>query len=98
MSSKHPTEIILHPVMSEKSIDLTGMNKYVFMVDERATKAEIKWAVKQLYGVDAIKVNIIKLPAKPKRWGVHRYRTKRRVKAVVTLEPGQNIPDITEAV
>ena len=96
--SRPATEIILSPVLSEKSMDIASQGKYVFMVDERATKIEIKHAIKELYGVTVTDVNIVKLPRKPKYGRRRRYYTKRRIKAVVTLASGQTIPEITEAV
>jgi len=96
--SKPATEIILSPVLSEKSMDIASQGKYVFMVDDRASKIEIKRAIKELYGVTVTDVNIVKLPRKPKQGRGRRYFTRKRIKAVVTLAPGQTIPEITEAV
>lgn len=79
-------------------MDITSQGKYVFMVNDRATKPQIKQAIKELYGVNVTSVNIVKLPSKPKRWGFRRFRTSGRVKAIVTLASGESIPEITEAV
>ncbi|OGK12053.1 MAG: 50S ribosomal protein L23, partial [Candidatus Riflebacteria bacterium RBG_13_59_9] len=55
-------------MISEKSMDYTEQGKYVFLVTPRATKAEIRRAVSEIYGVDVVKVNIVNLPRKPKHW------------------------------
>jgi len=98
MSDWHPGDVLIHPVVSEKSMEIAAQGRYVFVVSRRATKTEVKRAVRELYGVDVVKVSIINLPGKPKVWRMHRFRTPRRRKAIVTLAPGQNIPQITEAV
>jgi large subunit ribosomal protein L23 len=55
-----PHEVIMYPLMTEQSIYMIeNENKLVFMVDRRATKHEISWAVRELYGVDAEKVNTL---------------------------------------
>lgn len=94
----HPSKVILYPVISEKSMEIAAQGKYVFIVAEKTTKAEVKRALSELYGVDVVKVNMVNLPRKPKNWGRHAYKTGKRRKAVVTLSEGQNIPEITEAV
>ncbi len=93
----HPADIIVCPVISEKSMDYTEQGKYVFLVTPRATKAAIRRAVSEIYGVDVVKVNIVTLPRKPKHWGRYRFKTGKTRKAVVTLAEGQAIPQITEA-
>ncbi len=98
MNRRHSTQIILYPVLSEKSMDIATKGKYVFMVDDLATKTEIRRAIKELYGVRVLDVNIVKLPRKQKRWGMRKYMTRPRVKAIVSLAPGETIPEITEAV
>ncbi len=98
MNRSRSADLILYPVLSEKSMDVSAQGKYVFMVDQRATKPDIKSAIRDLYGVTVRDVHIVKLPSKPKRWGFRRFKTKVRVKAIVTLAEGQTIPEITEAV
>lgn len=98
MSEWHPTDVLIHPVVSEKSMDIAAQGRYVFVVSPNATKADVRRAVRELYGVEVVKVNIINLPGKPKMWRMHRFRTPRRRKAIVTLAAGQSIPEITEAV
>lgn len=97
-SDWHPSKVVLYPVISEKSMEIAAQGKYIFIVADKATKAEIKRALSELYGVDVVKVNTVSLPRKPKNWGRHAYKTGKKRKAIVTLSEGQNIPEITEAV
>ncbi len=98
MSELTAPEIILRPVVSEKSIDESGRGKYTFAVHERANKIQIKAAIEQLYEkekVTVVSVNVLTTKAKEKRRGTRRgritgYTTPWR-KAIVTLAPGQKI-------
>jgi len=84
--------IIKKPWITEKAGALSAMGKYVFIVKEKASKPEIKKAMKEIYKVDAVAVNMVNRPAKRKRFGggpasaVGGYR-----KAIVTLKKGQKI-------
>ena len=98
MSELSAPEIILRPVVSEKSIDESGRGKYTFAVHERANKIQIKAAIEQLYEkekVTVVSVNVLTTKAKEKRRGTRRGRivghTTPWRKAVVTLAPGQKI-------
>lgn len=85
------TFLIKKPRITEKATDLSGSGKYVFIVRQSATKKEIQKALREIYRVDAVKVNIINLPAKPKRFrGIKGKRTGVK-KAIVTLKQGQKI-------
>ena len=98
MSVLTAPEIILRPVISEKSIDESGRGKYTFAVSDRANKIQIKAAVEELYAkekVTVVGVNVLTTKAKEKRRGTRRgrisgYTTPWR-KAIVTLAPGQKI-------
>jgi len=98
MSALTAPEIILRPVISEKSIDESGRGKYTFAVHRDANKIQIKAAVEQLYRsekVTVVSVNVLTTKAKEKRRGtrggpVSGYTTPWR-KAIVTLAPGQKI-------
>lgn len=84
-------DIILKPVISEKTTELMGINKYVFRVSMKANKLMVAHAVKELFGVDPEKVNVMTVRGKNRRL---RYRIGKRSawkKAVVTLKPGQKI-------
>ncbi len=84
--------LIKKPWVTEKSTRLAEERKYVFMVKPHASKPEIKKAVKEIYKVDAVAVNVLNRAAKRKRFGgvmkgeIGAYR-----KAIVTLKEGQKI-------
>lgn len=85
------TFLIKKPLISEKATDLSATGKYVFIVAPSATKKEVAKALREIYRVDAIKVNIVNLPAKPRRFrGLKSYRSGAK-KAIVTLKGGQKI-------
>jgi len=83
--------VLIRPLISEKATFLSGENKYVFEVSCQATKPEIKQAVKDVYGVEPIGVNVISVGGKARRYGRTLGRTKNRKKAIVTLSAGQSI-------
>jgi large subunit ribosomal protein L23 len=91
-------EIILRPVISEKSMDESSRGKYTFAVHPDANKIEIKAAIEELYKtekVTVVGVNVLTTKAKEKRRGTRRGRivgfTTPWRKAIVTLAPGQKI-------
>ena len=88
---KTPHDIILYPIISEKSYRAMDEGKYTFMVDERANKTEIKDAVEKIFDVKVVKVNTIKVRGKPRRRGLVVGRTSGGKKAIVTLAKGQKI-------
>jgi large subunit ribosomal protein L23 len=88
---KDPRDIIIRPVISEKSYALLDHNKYTFEVHPKARKTEIRQAVEEIFNVKVTGVNTIKVPPKPRRRGWTSGRTAARKKAVVTLAPGYNI-------
>ena len=87
----NPNDIIIRPVVSEKSTELMEQNKYVFEVAFKANKKMVKDAVKELFGVQAEKVNIIRVRGKVKRLRYRVGRTAAWKKAVVTLKIGDKI-------
>ena len=98
MSVLSAPEIVLRPVISEKSIDESNRGKYTFAVHPDANKIQIKAAVEELYSkekVTVVAVNVLTSKAKEKRRGTKRGRitghTPAWRKAVVTLAPGQKI-------
>ena len=98
MSELSASDIILRPVISEKSIDESGRGKYTFAVHAKANKIQIKAAIEELYSkekVTVVAVNVMTRKAKEKRRGTKRGRvigyTSAWRKAVVTLAPGQKI-------
>lgn len=98
MSALTAPEIVLRPVVSEKSIDESSRGKYTFAVHPEANKIQIKAAIEELYEkekVTVVSVNVLTTKAKEKRRGTRRgritgYTTPWR-KAIVTLAPGQKI-------
>ena len=78
-------DIIIEPVLSEKSYDGIAMKRYTFKVATDATKPEIAKAVEELFGVEVAKVNTINMKKKPKRLGYHFGHTSEWKKAIVTL-------------
>ncbi|HEY7523856.1 MAG TPA: 50S ribosomal protein L23 [Candidatus Limnocylindrales bacterium] len=98
MSTLGAAQVIIRPVISEKSIDESSRGKYTFAVHEKANKIQIKAAVEELYrkeAVTVVAVNVLTTKAKEKRRGTRRgrvigYTTPWR-KAIVTLAPGQKI-------
>ncbi len=89
MSRLH--QIIIRPVMTEKTTQLDEHNKVVFRVAKSATKPEIRTAVEKLFGVKVTSVNTANMPGKPKRFGkviAHRSGYK---KAIVTLAEGETL-------
>ena len=87
----NPRQVILEPVVSEKSYALMADGKYTFRVDERAHKTQIREAVEEIFGVGVIEVRTIKVRSKPKRRGLHRGTTRSWKKAIVQLAPGDRI-------
>jgi len=83
--------VIKQPWITEKATALSSRGQYVFMVQPAATKNEIKKAIKEFYKVDAVRVNIVNLPRKTKRFRGVAYEKSGPKKAVVTLKPGQTI-------
>lgn len=89
---KNPRDVILEPVVSEKSYDLIeDSNTYTFVVDRRSSKTEIKEAVQSIFGVKVIRVNTMNRKGKQKRtgWVVGRRSDSKR--ALVTLAAGNEI-------
>ena len=86
-----PRQIILEPVVSEKSYALMADRKYTFRVDDRAHKTQIADAVERIFDVGVLEVRTSKVRAKPKRRGVHSGRTRSWKKAIVQLAPGDSI-------
>ena len=92
--SLHIYEIIKRPVITEKSSLMAAeLNQYVFEVDTRANKIQIKEAVESIFDVDVVKVATIIMPLKRSRRGRKYYqRSPEWKKAIVTLPKGQTIP------
>ena len=86
-----PTDILIAPVVSEKSYALIEDGKYAFRVHPDAHKTQIRQAVEELFDVHVEKVNVLKVRPKPKRRGLIRGQRKGWKKAVVQLRSGETI-------
>jgi large subunit ribosomal protein L23 len=84
-------EIIVRPVVSEKSYDLIAENRYTFEVDKRATKPQIATAVEDIFGVTVTKVNTMNVSGKPRRLRWQQGHTRSWKKAIVTVKDGDSI-------
>lgn len=78
-------DVIIKPVLTEKSNDGINAKRYVFIVDPRADKTQIKAAVEKAFGVSVESVNVVNVPGKPKRQGRTSGYTAARKKAYVQL-------------
>jgi large subunit ribosomal protein L23 len=86
--NRDPRDILLAPVVSEKSYRLLDENKYTFLVDPRANKTEIKIAVEQVFGVTVAAVNTMNREGKRRRTKFGTGQRKSTKRAVVTLKDG----------
>jgi len=89
--SLHPNQVLLAPVVSEKSYSLITDRKYTFKVHEDAHKTQIRQAVEELFEVKVQSVNIVKVQSKPKRRGLSRGHRPGWKKAIVQLREGHEI-------
>ncbi|WP_432404494.1 50S ribosomal protein L23 [Wukongibacter sp. M2B1] len=80
-----PYDIVIKPIITEKSMEDMAESKYTFEVDKTANKAEVKKAVEQLFGVKVDKVSTMNVKGKEKRMGRHVGRRKDWKKAIVKL-------------
>ena len=80
-------DIIIKPVITEKSMTTLDAKRYTFRVQSNATKSEIAKAVEEMFDVEVASVNTINVKKKPKRLGVHAGYTSAWKKAIVTLKP-----------
>lgn len=89
--SLHPNQVLIAPVVSEKSYSLITDRKYTFRVHENAHKTQVRQAVEELFEVQVQSVNIVKVQPKPKRRGATRGRKPGWKKAIVQLKEGHEI-------
>ena len=91
-----PYDVILRPVLSEKSMTnmMEGSSKYTFYVHPQATRSQVKDAMRKVFEVDVVKINISNLRGKERTMGRYRGLRPKRKKAVVTLKPGQRITQL----
>ena len=86
------TQVLLAPVVSEKSYSLIEEHKYSFKVHPDAHKTQVRQAVEQLFDVKVLSVNIVKVQSKPKRRGMFRGTRPGWKKAIVQIREGETIP------
>ncbi len=89
--SLHPSQVLIKPVVSEKSYEQITQNKYTFRVHPDAHKTQIRQAVEELFEVKVVGVNVIKVQPKPKRRGRTTGTKPGWKKAVVELKAGDSI-------
>jgi large subunit ribosomal protein L23 len=88
----HPSQVIIRPVVSEKSYVLSAVDKYTFRVHPDAHKTQIRQAVETLFGVKVLDVRTVTVRPKPKRRALTRGRTRAWKKAIVQVRAGDSIP------
>jgi large subunit ribosomal protein L23 len=86
------TQVIIRPVVSEKSYVLAAADKYTFRVHANAHKTQIRQAIEELFDVQVVSVHTMSVKSKPKRRGVTAGRSRSWKKAVVQVRPGDTIP------
>ncbi len=86
-----PRDIIIRPIVTEKSMAYLQEGRYVFRVPLKANKTQIKDAVEEIFNVKVKSVNTMRVRGKMKRMGRHVGRTPDWKKAIVTLQPGETI-------
>ena len=86
------SQVIIRPVVSEKSYVLAAADKYTFRVHPDAHKTQIRQAVESLFDVKVVEVRTMSVRSKPKRRGVTAGRTRAWKKAIVQVRAGDTIP------
>jgi large subunit ribosomal protein L23 len=87
-----PSQVVIRPVVSEKSFVLAEAGKYTFRVHNKAHKTQIRQAVEQLFDVKVVEVRTASVKSKPKRRGRTAGRTRTWKKAIVQVRAGDTIP------
>jgi len=94
---KYAHDLIIRPVITEKTTDGFADKVYTFIVDKRANKTEIRIAVEQIFGVQVEKVNTIRTLGKMKRQGATQGRRPSEKKAIVTLKSSSKAIEFFES-
>lgn len=87
----HAHDVIIRPIVSEKSYDLMEQNRYTFEVARDAKKEQIAQAVTEVFGVTVLKVNTMNVSGKPRRLRYNKGLSRSWKKAIVTLKDGDTI-------
>ncbi len=88
---KTARDIIIKPIVTEKSMENSVLNKYTFKVDKNVNKIEIRNAIQEIFKVTVEKVNTVSMRGKVRRRGKYVGKTSDWKKAVVTIKEGQKI-------
>jgi large subunit ribosomal protein L23 len=88
---KDPRDIIISPIVSEKSYAAVQNKQYSFYIDPRVEKGEVKKAIEKVFNVKVLKVNTINVKSKPKRLGKSSGFSSKRKKAIVTVSEKDKI-------
>lgn len=88
---KDPRQVIIRPIISERSYDLINDNRYTFEVAKTANKIEIRDAIESIFDVHVLSVNTMSIKGKPKRVRYAKGYTRSWKKAIVTLVEGETI-------
>ena len=91
MAPLHSRQVLLAPVVSEKSYNQIDENRYTFKVHKDAHRLQVRQAVEELFDVHVERVNVIQVRSKPKRRGLTKGKTRAWKKAIVQLAPGERI-------
>ncbi len=86
------SQVIIRPVVSEKSYVLSAANRYTFRVHSNAHKTQIRQAVQEIFNVHVLGVRTSNVKSKPKRRGITSGQTRTWKKAIVQIAPGESIP------
>ena len=84
-------EVLRKPLVTEKSTRLSEKNKYVFEVDKKASKDQVRAAVEKAFNVGVVSVNVVRIPSESKRAGKRIVTSSSWKKAIVTLKEGDKI-------
>jgi large subunit ribosomal protein L23 len=87
-----PSQVIMNPVVSEKSYVLAAAGRYTFRIHPDAHKTQVRQAVEALFDVHVEEVRTVSVKSKPKRRGTSRGRTRSWKKAIVQVRAGESIP------
>jgi len=87
-ADKNPRDIIIAPVVSEKSYSLIDSGKYTFIVDPRSNKIEIKLAIEKIFNVKVASINTLNRQGKTRRTKFGEGKRKNTKRAIVTLKSG----------
>ena len=89
-----PYDVIVRPIVTEKSTSAREEGKYIFEVNLLANKHQVKRAIEKLFNVKVEKVNVLLVKPKPKRRGLFEGNTRQWKKAIVTLKEGYTIKEL----